>query len=84
MKDRERERKRQRHRRREKEAPCREPNVGLNPGAPGSGPGPKAALSHPGALVREFQTKIDIPLIQALSTWAMNDIKEHLSLPANM
>ena len=45
------ERERQRHRRREKQAPCREPNVGLDPGTPGSHPGPKAGaqpLSHPG------------------------------------
>ena len=46
-----RERERQRHRQREKKAPCREPDVGLDPGTPGSGPGPKAgteALSPPG------------------------------------
>ena len=51
MIDTERERKRQRHRRREKQAPCREPHVGLDPGTPGSRPGPKAGtkpLSHPG------------------------------------
>ena len=36
MIDIERERERQRHRRREKQAPCREPNVGLDPGTPGS------------------------------------------------
>ena len=45
------ERERQRHRRREKQAPCREPDVGLDPGTPGSRPGPKAGakpLSHPG------------------------------------
>ena len=48
---RERERERQRHRQREKQAPCREPDVGLDPGTPGSHPGPKAGaklLSHPG------------------------------------
>ena len=42
---------RQRHRQREKQAPCREPNVGLDPGTPGSHPEPKAdaqSLSHPG------------------------------------
>ena len=41
----------QRHRQREKQAACREPDVGLDPGSPGSGPGPKAGakpLSHPG------------------------------------
>ena len=32
---RDRERERQRHRQREKEAPCREPDVGLDPGSPG-------------------------------------------------
>ena len=40
------ERERQRHRQKEKQAPLREPDVGLNPGSPGSHPGPKAALNH--------------------------------------
>ena len=43
--------KRERHRQREKQAPCREPDVGLDPRTPGSCPGPKAGaqlLSHPG------------------------------------
>ena len=47
----ERERERQRHRQREKQAPCREPDMGLDPRTPGSHPGPKAGskpLSHPG------------------------------------
>ena len=43
---------RQRHRQREKQAPCGEPDVGLNPGTGGSHPEPKAEdpqpLSHPG------------------------------------
>ena len=38
-----RERKRQRHRQREKQAPCREPDVGLDPGTPGSHPRLQAA-----------------------------------------
>ena len=45
------QRERQRHRQREKQAPCREPDVGFDPGPPGSGPGPKAGakpLSHSG------------------------------------
>ena len=45
------ERERQRHRQREKQAPCREPDVGLDPGTPGSCPELKAdakPLSHPG------------------------------------
>ena len=41
-----REKERQRYRQREKQAPCREPDVGLDPGSPGSRPGPKAALNH--------------------------------------
>ena len=48
----ERERERQRHRRKEKQAPCQEPNVGLDPRTPGSRPGPKAGakpLSHQGS-----------------------------------
>ena len=47
----ERERERQRHRQRETQAPCREPDAGLDPGTAGSCSGPKAdsqPLSHPG------------------------------------
>ena len=40
--DTEREKERQRHRQREKQAPCREPDAGLDPVTPGSHPGPKA------------------------------------------
>ena len=50
MRDTEKERQRQR----EKQAPCREPDAGLDPGTPGSRPGPKAdaqPLSHPGVPV---------------------------------
>ena len=46
-----RDRDRQRCRQREKQVPCREPDVGLEPGTLGSSPGPKAdaqPLSHPG------------------------------------
>ena len=42
----ERHRERQRHRQREKQAPCREPDVGLDPRTPGSRPGLKVALNH--------------------------------------
>ena len=41
----ERERERQRHRQREKQAPCREPNVELNPVTPRSRPGSKVELN---------------------------------------
>ena len=46
-----RHRERPRHRQSEEQAPCREPNAGLDPGTPGSHPGLKAGaqpLSHPG------------------------------------
>ena len=49
--ERERERESQRHRQREKQAPCRELDVGLDPGTLGSCPELKAdtqPLSHPG------------------------------------
>ena len=68
---RDRERERQSNRQREKQAPCREPNVGLDPGTPGSCPGLKAGtkpLSHPGipleCLFIKLQDKVvpQIPL----------------------
>ena len=40
------ERAKQRYRQREKQAPLREPDVGLDPWTPGSGPEPKAELNH--------------------------------------
>ena len=46
-----RESERQRHRQREKQAPCREPDVELNPGILGSRPGQEAGAkpqSHTG------------------------------------
>ena len=42
----ERERERQRRRQGEKQAPYREPDAGLHPESPGSGPGLKAALNR--------------------------------------
>ena len=51
MRDPEREKQRHRQREREKQAPFREPDVGLDPRSPGSGPGARAGtkpLSHPG------------------------------------
>ena len=54
------QRERQRHRQREKWAPCREPNVGMDPGTPGSSPRPKAdarLLSHPGVPAYSFKRR---------------------------
>ena len=46
MRDTERERETQRHRQREKQSPCKEPDVGLDPGFPESRPGLKVVLNH--------------------------------------
>ena len=46
MRNTHRERDRQRHRQREKQAPCEEPDVGLDPRSPGSHPGLQAALNR--------------------------------------
>ena len=43
---RDREKEGQRHRQREKQALCREADVGLDPGSPGSHPALKVALNH--------------------------------------
>ena len=62
--ERERERERQRNRRREKQAPCREPDVGLDPGTPEPHPGPKAGakpLSHPGIPCCPFSDRVLSP-----------------------
>ena len=51
------QRERQRHRPREKQAPCREPDVRLDPRTPGSRPGLKAGgklLSHPGVPMQKI------------------------------
>ena len=40
------ERERQRHRQREKQAPCKEPDVGLDPGTPGARLGGRQVLNH--------------------------------------
>ena len=44
--EREVERERQRYRQREKQAPCREPDMGLDPESSGSRPGLKAVLNR--------------------------------------
>ena len=58
MRDAERE---ARHRQKEKEAPCREPDAGLDPRTLGSQPKPKVdsqQLSHPGAAEPPFYLPI--------------------------
>ena len=47
MRDTEREGDRETNKQREKQAPCRKPDVGLDPGTPGPKAGAKP-LSHPG------------------------------------
>ena len=61
----------ERHRKRKAETQaegeaCREPDVGLDPGSPGSRPGLKAALeplSHPGVPIPYFSKKISSLLV---------------------
>ena len=51
------QRERQRHRQKEKQAPCKDPDVGLDPGTLGSCPEPKAdaqPLSYPGNPINSF------------------------------
>ena len=51
-----RDRERQRHRQREKQAPCEEPDVGLDPGTPKAD---AQTLSHPGIpYYGNFQTSL--------------------------
>ena len=67
---------RQRRRLREKQAPCREPDVGLDAGIPGSRPGPKAGtkpLSHPG-----------IPKLAYLKTMIVSRLKNDLKLKGKL
>ena len=55
---------RQSHRQREKQAPCGEPDAGLNPSTPGSHPEPKTdaqPLSHPGDLGIAFKILVSQP-----------------------
>ena len=69
MRDIQKERERQRHRQREKQAPCREPNVGLNPRTLGWCPEPKVdaqPLSHPGVFPLPSS-------VQSLSACELND-----------
>ena len=57
MRDTERERQRQRHRQREKQAPCGEPDTGLNPELQNQAlaEGGTKPLSHSGALNNNFK-----------------------------
>ena len=84
---RDKERERQRHRQREKQAPCREPDVGLDPGTQGSHPGLKAGaklLSHPGVpplenliYIQQFSNSLMMPSCENLST--VSQIPIHMS-----
>ena len=63
---------RERHRQREKLASCMEPDIGLDPGSPGSHPGPKAGakpLSHPGIHVFYFNGRSFNKYFDACTMW---------------
>ena len=55
--ERDRERERKRHRQREKQAPCRGPDIGLNPGTSGSHPEPNEGKCPTAELPRRSSTK---------------------------
>ena len=65
-------RDRQRHRQREKQAPCREPDVGFDPGFPGSHLGTESEakpLSHPGCPHLSFKALLGNVEKSALVDW---------------
>ena len=79
------QRERQSHRQREKQAPCRDPNVGLDPRSPGSHPGPKAdaqPLNHPGVpWLVNFFNKISLVITEIkLNLWIQFVEHCHLAL----
>ena len=65
---------RQRHRQREKQAPCREPNMGLDPRTPGTCPGLKAGaqlLSYPGVPSYVILKRIEIASTHLTKPWML-------------
>ena len=71
-------RERQRHRQREKQAPCREPDMGHDPGTTGSHPEPKAdaqLLNHSG--VQSMQV-LNVQLIKWSSSSEVGNYKGHI------
>ena len=60
-----RHRVRERHRQREKQAPCREPEVGLDPRTPGSLPGPKADTKPLSPRDPRYLLLIEVLLLQS-------------------
>ena len=84
MRDTERKREKQIHRKREKQAPCGEPDVRLDPGTPGSCPGPKVGakpLIHPGIpllrVLLRFSTLFSSP-VSIFMTITLNSISDML------
>ena len=70
--------RRQRHRQREKQAPCRKPDVGLDPGTPRSWPELKAdaqPLSPPGAPISSvLKTHFRIYISVKLWVWKKSEL----------
>ena len=65
----------------EKQAPCRKPDVGFDPGTPGSHPGPKASakpLSHPGIPNKSsFRPSVSLSL---KGSWELNSWESQPSI----
>ena len=71
--------KRQRHRQSEKQAPCREPDVGLDPRTPGSCPGPKAGAKPLGHLGCPFKKLYNASLLMGEIQGSLHIRKKPLS-----
>ena len=76
---RERERERQRYRQREKQVPCREPDVGLDPGSPGSRPGLQAALNRCTTGAALFIELLNLLLLPSINYKTLNKSFNFLS-----
>ena len=75
----------ERERETERQAPCREPDAGLDPGTPGSRPGPKAdapPLSQPGAPKSRVFDKSNVLLFCA--RWLVISFLIHFKVRYNL
>ena len=61
---------------REKQAPCREPDMGLDPGSPGSGPGLKVALNR-----WATWTVVDLMLLNCFLSCSLSMTRKRSELP---
>ena len=80
------ERERRRYRQREKQAPCREPDVGLDPGISGSHPEPKIdaqPLIHAGVPSGSLPRHLNVESMMQALAWKLpgNPLQPSLVFP---